>query len=162
MFGGLDYDSAAFLERHLVVVGRHHLEEGRHGRVDAAWRSVDGRLPRISCGCSVAPNHVAPDRSTDGFVNDVWVSDDGLHWTRGDERRGHGRRGRIRAWSSSTTSCTSSAGEGHTDVWRTSDGKDWTRLAAQARWRPRSVRPVVFDGKLWVFGGYIGDVRPTP
>jgi hypothetical protein len=42
-------------------------------------------------------------------------------------------------------------------VWRSPNGKDWTRLAANAPWGRRHFSAqVVFDGKLWVFGGFIG------
>jgi N-acetylneuraminic acid mutarotase len=48
-------------------------------------------------------------------------------------------------------------GQGQTDVWRSANGTDWTRLLAQAPWGPRhGSAVVVFDGKLWVFGGFIG------
>jgi N-acetylneuraminic acid mutarotase len=99
---------------------------------------------------------VAQDRSTDQFLNDVWVSDDGLTWTQVTGAA---------AWPPRDypgvivfdDQLYVVGGQGHTDVWRTADGKDWTPLVAQAPWGPRhGAAQVVFDGKLWVFGGFIG------
>jgi len=81
MYGGLDYQTRTFL--------------------NDIWSSPDGRTwSKIGNGAWPArgghtvvvyhdrlwlfggANHIAADRSPDGFVNDVWASDDGISWTR--------------------------------------------------------------------------------
>lgn len=55
--------------------------------------------------------------------------------------------------------------EGHgatSEVWSSTDGKDWTLATPQAGWSPRiAAGLVVFKGRLWVLGGsenyYFGD-----
>ena len=42
------------------------------------------------------------------------------------------------AWWCSTTQLYMLGGEGHADVWRSTDGKDWTQLTAEADWGPRN------------------------
>jgi len=40
------------------------------------------------------------------------------------------------------------------DVWSSSDGKEWTRVTAQAGWAPRAYhQAVVLNDKIYVFGG---------
>jgi hypothetical protein len=40
------------------------------------------------------------------------------------------------------------------DVWRSYDGSNWTLVTAAAAWEARAGhRALVFDGKLWIFGG---------
>jgi len=46
------------------------------------------------------------------------------------------------------------------DVWSSSDGKTWTQVTAKAPWAPRAFHgAVVFQGKIWVFGG--GNYQPS-
>ena len=46
------------------------------------------------------------------------------------------------------------------DVWSSADGVHWEQATAHAAWAPRSCHAaVVFDGKIWVYGG--GNYRPT-
>jgi leucine-zipper-like transcriptional regulator 1 len=41
------------------------------------------------------------------------------------------------------------------DVWSSPDGVNWTQVTAAAAWEPRSRHSaLVYDGKLWVLGGY--------
>ena len=46
-------------------------------------------------------------------------------------------------------------GQGIADVWRSSDGRDWTQLTAEAGWgMRRDFARLAYDGKIWVFGGW--------
>ena len=46
-------------------------------------------------------------------------------------------------------------GQGTADVWRSSNGRDWTQLVAEADWSPRhDFARLVYSGRLWVFGGW--------
>jgi leucine-zipper-like transcriptional regulator 1 len=40
------------------------------------------------------------------------------------------------------------------DVWRSTNGADWTRVKDSAPWSPRCPEAVVFDNKIWVIGGW--------
>src|SRR5262249_41899351 len=43
----------------------------------------------------------------------------------------------------------------HADVWWSADGKAWKRATRAARWTPRRFHgSVVYDGRMWVLGGY--------
>ena len=46
-------------------------------------------------------------------------------------------------------------GQGTADVWRSSNGRDWIPLLANADWGPRDdFAHLAYDGRLWVFGGW--------
>lgn len=155
LFGGLDYQKRTFLND--VWSSSDGISWTQLGT--AAW------TPRGAHAVVVyhdrlwlfgGADHLAEDRSTDGFLNDVWVSDDGVAWTRVTGAA---------PWSPRDNPAVVVlgaelflvGGQGQADVWRTSDGTDWTRLTAQAPWGPRhGFGHVVFDGKLWVLGGFIG------
>jgi hypothetical protein len=101
-------------------------------------------------------DRVAYDFSTEHALDDVWSSDDGVHWT---QRLG------AAPWSPrEEASVVELNGElymlgaqGQADVWRSHDGVAWTQLSAEADWKPRyGYGTAVFGGRLWVFGGWQG------
>ena len=136
MYGGLRLRHERVLERHLVVVGRRHVGEGRHGRVAARAAHRRWSCFRTGCGCSVVPNHVGADKGTDGFVNDVWVSDDGLQWTEVTSAAPWSPRA-YPGVVALDDALYMLGGEGLADVWQTSDGKQWTEVNPEADWKPR-------------------------
>jgi hypothetical protein len=160
LFGGLDYQARTFLND--VWSSSDGITWTKEGT--AAWTPRGAQTVVVhhdQLWLFGGANHVAQDRSTDQFLNDVWVSDDGLTWTQVTDAA---------AWPPRdypgvivfNDQLYVVGGQGHTDVWRTSNGKDWTPLVAQAPWGPRhGAAQVVFDGKLWVLGGFIG-TSPTP
>ena len=102
-------------------------------------------------------NHVGADKGTDGFVNDVWVSDDGLEWTEVTSAAPWLPRA-YPGVVALDDALYMLGGEGLADVWQTSDGKQWTEVNPEADWKPRfGFGRLAFDGNLWVFGGWIGD-----
>jgi len=53
-------------------------------------------------------------------------------------------------------------GVGTSDVWRSPDGVNWTRLTDTAPWGPRVLHMVAsFQGKLYVMGGLTNSLDPT-
>jgi hypothetical protein len=99
-------------------------------------------------------NHIADDRSTDSFLNDVWVSNDGVAWTPVTDAAPWSPRDKAGAVVFNDRLYLL-GGQGTADVWRSSNGRDWTRLVAQADWGPRhDFAKVAYDGRLWVFGGW--------
>ena len=99
---------------------------------------------------------VKQDFSTIHTLDDVWSSDDGLHWT---------QRTAAAAWSPREgarvvvlkDALYLVGGEGQADVWRSEDGVNWTQVSAEAEWKPRYAYGVAaFGDKLWVYAGYKG------
>jgi len=98
--------------------------------------------------------HVKLDFTADQLVNDVWTSEDGLSWTQVTDAAPWSPLDDPKVIVSGDALCLLGA-EGRADVWRSTDGKNWTQLTAEAPWKPRhGYDPIVFDGKLWVYGGY--------
>ena len=130
------------------------------------WRSPDGRRwQRVSTTAPWSPRaraHLVPFRDTlwliGGEPNDraLWFTTDGVVWGSRDATGlpdgnpqavlvhgaalwilGHG------AWETATN-----------DVWSSSDGRTWTRVAAAAGWPARTFAGfAVLHDRLWVLGG---------
>jgi hypothetical protein len=154
MYGGLAYQSRSFLnDIWSSSDGVTWVDLG-----SAAWSPRGGHavvVYRDRLWLFGGADHIASDRSTDRFLNDVWVSDDGLGWTRVT---------RAASWSPRdkpgvvvfNDQLYLLGGQGTADVWRSRNGRDWTRLVAAADWQPRhDAAHVVFGGTLWVFGGWL-------
>ena len=154
MYGGMDYEARSFLND--VWSSSDGTTWAKVGT--AAWPARGGQTMVVYRGklwLFGGANHAAADRSTDGFLNDVWVSDDGLAWTEVTDAA---------PWSARdyagvvvfADNLYLIGGQGQSDIWRSPDGKDWTTLSAEA-WSPRhDYGRAVFDGELWVFGGWTG------
>ena len=111
----------------------------------------DGRI-WIFGGGNYVPNYEAK--------NDVWSSEDGIHWTQVIETAPwparlwfsaatyRGRMWVLGGWSKSPET-------NHGDVWYSKDGRNWTQLKANVSWKERHEHSVfVFRDKLWVAGGH--------
>lgn len=91
--------------------------------------------------------------------NDVWNSEDGIHWTRVTEHAPWAPRGQIggaavkdgRIWIiGGGTYYTAN----HTDVWSSADGVNWMCHTQKAPWAARQYHDVaVFDNRLWLLEG---------
>ncbi|NOU26712.1 MAG: hypothetical protein HOO96_02305 [Polyangiaceae bacterium] len=111
-------------------------------------------------------------QTTDGvFYDDVWSSTDGQRWSKIEQGTPHwsGRGGILgsmvfkdRLWvlgggryETDTTPWTADS-----QVWSTPDGAHWVQEGdPQAPWKARIYHDVtVYDGRMWVLGGYNGDV----
>ena len=155
MYGGLDYEGRTFL--------------------NDIWSSADGTAwqrigPAAWPGRGAAAvvvfhdrlwlfggaDHIADDRSTDRFRNDVWVSDDGLAWQQVTAAAPWPARDNAGVFVL-RDELYLVGGQGTADVWRSKDGREWTQVTAAAPWTARhGAAHAVFDGKLWVFGGWTG------
>jgi len=92
--------------------------------------------------------------------NDVWTSEDGVHWTQVTEAAAWPAR----LWFSAATyrgriwvlgGWSKSPELNHGDVWYSKDGRDWTQLKAGVSWKERHEHSTfVFRDKLWVAGGH--------
>jgi hypothetical protein len=153
MYGGLDYPARTFLND--IWSSSDGVTWSRLGA--AGWTPRGNQtvvVYRDRLWLFGGADHIAEDRSTDGFLNDVWVSDDGVSWTLVT---------RAAPWSPRDKAGVVVfndelyllGGQGLADVWRSSNGRDWTRLLAEADWSPRhDFARVVYDGRMWVFGGW--------
>ena len=152
MFGGLAYESRVFLND----VWRSADGERWSHAGQAAWPAREGATVvvfRDRLWLFGGAVHVDADRSPDGFVNDVWRSDDGVAWEQviaaapwpaSDEPRVVVFREALYLL----------GGQGHAQLWRSPDGETWTQLAEAAPWPARFDQGVqLFDGRLWVYGG---------
>lgn len=102
------------------------------------------------------------DDGTEGNLNDVWSSADGVRWERAVARapwspRNHhaaleydGRLWVLGGWG------LAGAREGNlNDVWSSTDGVTWRPATGQAPWLPRNGHTsVVFQNRMWVIGGW--------
>jgi len=90
--------------------------------------------------------------------NDVWSSEDGIHWTNLGNAPWHER-----LWFSSVVyrNCIWVLGgwsgnpyKNWADVWYSEDGKEWKQLITPTIWKERHEHStVVFKDKIWVAGG---------
>lgn len=154
-WGGLDYQARTFLN------DIWSSPDGRAWEIagTAAWPGRGGQtmvVYRDRLWLFGGADHAAQDRSTDGFLHDVWVSDDGLAWTQVTDAAQWSPRdyAGVVVFNGQLYMV---GGQAQADVWRSSNGKDWTQLTPEADWKPRhDFAKIVFDEKLWVFGGWAG------
>jgi len=93
-------------------------------------------------------------------VNDVWCSEDGVHWAEvTDAAPWHPRLWfssvvyRDRMWVMGGWSNNPSVNWG--DVWYSKDGKDWKELKSEVIWKERHEHSAfVFQDKIWIAGGH--------
>jgi hypothetical protein len=92
--------------------------------------------------------------------NDVWSSDDGIHWTQETEHAAWSPRlwfssvvYRDRMWVLGGWSNNPSRNWG--DVWYSKDGKEWKELKSAVTWKERHEHSAyVFQDKIWIAGGH--------
>ena len=91
--------------------------------------------------------------------NDVWSSEDGVHWTQATDSAPWDPR----LWFSAAVyrghmwvlGGWQKAADNFGDVWYSKDGKNWTELKTSTSWKARHEHSVfVFQDKLWVAGGH--------
>lgn len=92
--------------------------------------------------------------------NDVWSSDDGVHWTKEGNAPWHER-----LWFSSVVyrdriwvmgGWSNHPYKNWPDVWYSRDGKEWKQYITGTTWRERHEQSAfVFQDKIWIAGGMI-------
>ena len=93
-------------------------------------------------------------------MNDVWSSEDGVHWTKEGNAPWHER-----LWFSSVVyrdriwvmgGWSNNPYKNWSDVWYSSDGKEWKQYVTGTTWPERHEQSAfVFQDKIWVAGGMI-------
>jgi hypothetical protein len=99
---------------------------------------------------------------TDECLNDVWYSSDGVNWTQVTASAPWSSRKSFQCfvynsklWIVGGNHMETSSGSTLNDVWSSSDGINWTQVTSAAPWSSRgSHQCIVFDGKMWVLGGF--------
>jgi len=143
---------------------------------DEIWCSCDGKnwsqvIPSSS-SFSARSNHISlvfDNRmwvlgGYDGsnYLNDVWYSSDGTNWN--SATAGWSKRCSFGAvvFDNKIWVFGGYDGGNYNDVWYSSDGTGWIKVldndpSDTSRWSPRAnFGAVVFDNKMWVFGGENG------
>jgi N-acetylneuraminic acid mutarotase len=167
--------SAFVLNGRLWVVGGRHATGGVPGAyVGDAWSTTDGVTWTKETVNAVGTGFLMPTVQETGkvtlfgglqagFTNNVWQSTDGSNWyeitpyaqfapryTSGTEFNGQ-------MWIIGGESSLETPGPSvSNDIWRSSDGINWTRVVPVGATFPPRVRHavVVSDNKLWVIGGW--------
>jgi len=110
----------------------------------------------------------APSEPRSIVYNDVWCSEDGVHWERAVGHAAWGPRGMIggsavlngRLWimgGGTYDTPEFPQRKYFNDVWSTADGVNWECHAELCPWAARQYHEIAaFDGKLWVMEGYDG------
>lgn len=108
---------------------------------------------------------VGGDGSHGHYQNDVWNSDDGIWWERVCDNAPWGPRilhytvvfdNKIWVMGGQTSPAHIPGDEiFYGDVWNTSDGVTWTRVADKLPWAPRGMigGTAVFQNRIWILGG---------
>jgi hypothetical protein len=105
-----------------------------------------------------------------GSGEDVWHTRDGVRWTCATTNAPYGKRfaaaaasfdGKLWVMGGSTERTNTPPEKLYkqfttfNDVWSSRDGAHWTRALEHAPWGPRMwVIPIVYDGRLWIIGGF--------
>jgi hypothetical protein len=158
-----------------ILGGTQHYFDGEQYLLNDVWSSTDGAnwelvtehapwSPRAFHGAVVFGDKIwvfggGNYRPTFRGYNDVWSSQDGLHWTRVTQAAAWSPR----IWFSAIEyknkmwllgGWSDKPSKNYSDVWYTADGTNWTELKTFEIWSPRHEQSAfVFDDKLWIVGG---------
>lgn len=96
-----------------------------------------------------------PKIPTRKFYNDVWSSEDGVHWTRHVENAPWAPRQyhEVAVWDDRLWVLEGYSGSNRNDVWHSADGENWQEVP-NTPWKPRHAASVfVHDDALWMVAG---------
>ena len=103
--------------------------------------------------------------SEEKFFNDIWSSDDGIHWKKESDSSNFSPRGMIggnavfkgNVWilgGGTYNTPKSPKRNFFNDVWNSKNGIDWNLVVNTSPWEPRQYHDItVWDNKLWIIGG---------
>ncbi|MBI4024268.1 MAG: hypothetical protein HY360_04755 [Verrucomicrobia bacterium] len=146
----------------------------------AGWKLENPQAPwegRHTAGYVVHQNKmwiVGGDGNQGHYQNDVWNSVDGVHWEWVCDNVPWGPRvlhytvafdNKIWIMGGQIVPQFAPAAEiFYSDVWNSSDGVKWTKVADKLPWAPRGMigGSVVFKGRIWILGGGTYDTPKKP
>lgn len=92
-----------------------------------------------------------PDAAPSQFIDDVWSTSDGIHWTLINAKAPWSSANGIAALIFDNKIWVVGAKR---DVWSSPDGNTWTQITPMAQWDERIGSGVLaYNGKMWIFGG---------
>jgi N-acetylneuraminic acid mutarotase len=172
------YQSYVYFNNRLWMYGGMKYQERQP--TNEIWSSADGKTweqsgnaewqPRKGSAIIVFKNKlwlfggamaVSHDFIPGKFMNDIWSSTDGLHWT---------AESGTAPWSPRENATMlvfndnlyMFGGNGQGDIWRSVDGITWVRQVSEVIWKQRhDFGAVVFDHKMWIYGGRDTQVNHT-
>ena len=151
--GGMDYATNTFLnEIWSSTDGKTWTRAVTH----AAWSPRKGHTVvtfKNKLWLFGGETSVDEQRAPVDYINDIWSSSDGIHWTKVSdeapwETRGHPR---ILVFQNKLWLI---GGQGRSDIWQSDDGSTWTQLKTESPWKDRyDYGLTTFDNKIWLYGG---------
>lgn len=181
--------SVAFKDRLWVMGGLSYDEvEKRSIYLNDVWSSSNGvawTMAKAVVPWSGRGHHTAvvfrdriwliggQNSSGENELSDVWSSSDGEQWVAGTDSAPWGGRSyhastvhRDRIWVVGGAGLASKdvmARRFRNDVWSSSDGVNWTPVAASAGWTARMGATVVsWNGQMWLLGGSVSSASSGP
>ena len=153
MFGGMMYQSKEFMnDIWLAADGKNWIQNPDN----AGWKPRKGHALVVfknKLWLFGGSDGVAADLSPNSFLNDIWSSEDGKHWTLEKTSAEWPPREYPKTLVFKDT-LYMLGGQGYSDVWKSANGKDWTMLTNTAPWGKRYDHgALVYDNKMWVLGG---------
>lgn len=152
MFGGMKYQEKQFVNDVWFSADGINWQQGNN----AEWQPREGHkiiIFKNKLWLFGGAIEVLADRTPSKFLNDVWSSLDGLHWTEELHTAPWSPRDNPQVVVFRDT-LYMLGGQGQADIWRSADGKNWSQLITEAGWQKRYDNgALVFDGKMWIFGG---------
>ena len=152
MFGGMKYQERQVVNEIWSSVDGFQWEQ----EANAPWSPRKGHSVVIFKGklwIFGGAADVSKDFVSNRLFDEVWSSEDGIHWAKENPS----------PWASEESPTLivfrevlyKVGGQGKADIWRSTDGTHWSQLVSEAEWKPRFANgALVFDNKLWLFGGY--------
>ena len=180
--------SVAFKDRIWILGGLSHNElEKRNIYLNDIWSSSNGVAWTRTKAAAPWPgrgHHTAvvfhdriwliggENSNGENKLSDVWSSSDGEHWVAETDAAPWGERSyhastvhRDRIWVVGGLPRIEGRNgrRFRNDVWSSSDGVNWTPIAATAGWTPRMAATAVsWGGQIWLLGGAVSSASSGP
>ncbi|HUR10325.1 MAG TPA: hypothetical protein VM012_03100 [Flavitalea sp.] len=152
LFGGLMYQERQFVNDIWVSSDGTNWQKAGN----ASWSARGGHsiiVYKNKIWLFGGATEINSDRSLKNFLNDIWSSEDGIHWTQEMKSAPWTQRDNPKLLIF-RDNLYMLGGQGQSDIWFTSDVKNWKLLNPSASWKNRYDNGAhVFDGKMWIFGG---------
>jgi hypothetical protein len=131
---------------------------------DSPWVGRGGAVAAVSDERAFLLGGMTTLPEPDEFLNDVWSTEDGVAWNQEAAAADwHARRSLCGAFYDDAIwlaggQFTPESGPivRYDDLWKSTDGKNWTQVAQGAHLQRAGGRAVAHNGRLWIMGGSSG------